>query len=436
MNFQESYNWLLSLSNMPRKEYMNDPRKCEWYLLRLQFFLNMLGNPEKKIPHYIHVTGTSGKGSTVAFLHNILHASGKKVGSTYSPHPSTILERWKIGNRYMSKKEFVDIIKIIKPKLDLYSAKTPYDMLSFFELTEVIGFVFFVRKKITHAVLEVACGGRYDASNIIPRKDIAIITNIGRDHIGIIGNNIQEIAYEKAGIIKKGSVVFTQEKNKAILDIIKNESEKTNAFFKPIKFEYKILQHTIEQTIFEYKKNLYTLYQPGEHQIKNAILCIEVSQQLGIEIPKIKKGLAKTSQPLRMEIVSHKPLLILDGAHNEDKIKSSVAALQLIQKPNQQIHLVVGFSADKQITKLVKLLATLKPASIAVTRNTVNPFRKVADPQDIRNKFKKLLPHTKFHIFLDPLDALKWSKKQAEKNDIILSTGSIFVSGEIRSKIK
>jgi len=116
MNFAEAYNYLLSFQNLPRKEYMNDPRHCQIYLKRLQFFLNILGNPEKKIPHYIHITGTSGKGSVVSFLHSILHSAGKKVGSTQSPHPTTILERWKIGNKDMSKKEFVDIITLIKPK--------------------------------------------------------------------------------------------------------------------------------------------------------------------------------------------------------------------------------------------------------------------------------------------------------------------------------
>ncbi|PIT86528.1 MAG: bifunctional folylpolyglutamate synthase/dihydrofolate synthase, partial [Candidatus Magasanikbacteria bacterium CG10_big_fil_rev_8_21_14_0_10_43_6] len=120
---------------------MNDPKSCDIYLKRLQFFLNMLGNPEKKIPHYIHVTGTSGKGSTTSFLHSILHASGKKVGSTYSPHPTYITERWKIDNRYMSKKEFVLLVGELKPLIDKYIQTTPYDMISFFELTEVIGFL-------------------------------------------------------------------------------------------------------------------------------------------------------------------------------------------------------------------------------------------------------------------------------------------------------
>jgi len=197
MNFTEAYNYILSLSNMPRMEYMKEGNMCDWYLKRMQFFLDLIGNPEKKIKHYIHVTGTSGKGSTVSFLHNILQADKRKVGSTYSPHPTIITERWKVGNSYMTKKEFVEIVKYLKPKLDEYLEKTPYDMLSFFELTEAIGFIFFAQKKVDWLVLEVACGGRYDSSNIIPYKDVAAITNIGLDHVGIIGISARKYAYQR-----------------------------------------------------------------------------------------------------------------------------------------------------------------------------------------------------------------------------------------------
>ncbi|PLX28472.1 hypothetical protein C0581_02205, partial [Candidatus Parcubacteria bacterium] len=309
MTFDQAYNWLLSLSNMPRKEYMSDPRKCGWYLKRLQFFLDILGNPEKKIPHYIHVTGTSGKGSTVSFLHSILHASGKKVGSTYSPHPTSITERWRIGNAYMTKREFVELIEYIKPKLDEYIRTTPYDMLSFFELTEAIGFVYFVKKKIQWCVLEVACGGRYDASNIIPHKDIAGITNIGLDHVGIIGNNKLEIAHEKAGIIKTNCTVFTSEKNKKIHNIIEAECKKKKV---------SLYTHSSRS------EKIFDLNVLGKHQIKNAELCFDIAKYLHISKKDIQTGLKNAHQPLRMEIVSQIPMIILDGAHNPDKIKSTV----------------------------------------------------------------------------------------------------------------
>jgi len=427
---------------MPRKEYMSDPTKCQWYLDRLQFFLNILGNPEKQIPHYIHVTGTSGKGSTVSFLHSILQANNKKVGSTYSPHPSIITERWKIGNNYMSKREFVELIEHIKPKLDEYTRTTPYDMLSFFELTEAIGFVYFARKKVDWLVMEVACGGRYDSSNVIPHKDVAVITNIGLDHVGIIGKNKEEIAYEKAGIIKQGCKVFTGEKDKKILEVIKKECTKKKTKLKIFNLKFsgnndaskeKIFKQCLNESIFNYDKHKYIIKVPGNHQIKNAVLCIEIAKSLGTPQNKIKQGLKNAHQPLRMEIVSYNPTVILDSAHNPDKIKSTVKTIKLLNSStNKPVRLVIGFSANKDIKSMLKALTTLNPKSIAITRNTTNIFRKVADPQKIQKQLKKLLQKTKTQIFLDPQDAFVYTKKTASKNDLILVTGSIFLSGELK----
>lgn len=420
---------------------MSDPRHCGWYLLRLQFFLNLIGNPERKIPHYIHVTGTSGKGSVTAFMHSILQASGKTVGSTYSPHPTVVTERWKVGNNYMTKKEFTEIVEYLKPKLDEYIAKTPYDMLSFFEVTEAIGLLFFVRKKVNWAVMEVACGGRTDSSNIIPWKDAAIITNIGVDHIGVLGRNKAEIAYEKAGIIKRNCAVFTGEKNKKMLNIIKRECKKQRVSLKISNFKFLISKQLPNESIFNYKGCEYSLPCLGTHQIKNAILCIEVAKHLKISQEIIRKGLRQAHQPLRMEIISKNPLIILDGAHNPDKMRTTVDTLHNYittslhhSDTRRNAHLLVGFSGDKNVAKMIRQLAALKPQTIAVTRNTTNPFRKVADPANVAKQFKKLLPNSKIKIFLNPSDALAWSKSKTKTGDILLVTGSIFVSGELRPK--
>ncbi len=434
MNFDQAYNYLLSLSNMPRKEYMNTPNTCDWYLKRTQYFLDMIGNPEKKIPHYIHVTGTSGKGSVTSFLHSILQASGKKVGSTYSPHPSCITERWRVGNKEMTKKEFADIVTELKPAFDKYIATTPYDMLSFFEITEVIGFIYFSRKKVDWVVLEVACGGRYDSSNIIPHKDVAVITNIGLDHVGIIGNNKEEIAYEKAGIISKGCDVFTTEKNKKILDIIEKEADTQKAHLhKILRPKYKVLNELLNKTVFSYQDDEYTLNINGAHQVTNAILCIEIAQHLGIKTMAIKKGISSAYQPLRMEIVSDRPLIILDGAHNVDKIKSTVGAITPLLKTKKDLHLIVGFSGNKQVNPMMKNLLSLKPKTVAITRSSTNHMRTVADPQDLEKYIKKLAPKTKTSIFLDPQDAYAWSKAQQKTSDVLLATGSIYMSGELRN---
>ena len=226
MNFASAYNYLLSLQNLRRQEYMATNKHAALHLQRLEFLLSLLDHPEKKIPHYIHVTGTSGKGSVCSYLHQILLANGKRVGSTASPHPHTILERWRVGRRIMRPVEFVRYVEILKPILDKYLRTTSLEPPSFFEITEAIGLLFFVEQRIEWAVMEVGCGGRYDSSNVIPNKDLAIITNIGLDHVGVIGNNKKEIAQEKAGIIKRGCWVLTNETNPQILPIFQKEIKK------------------------------------------------------------------------------------------------------------------------------------------------------------------------------------------------------------------
>jgi len=432
MTFEDAYNYTLSFNNLPRTEYMNDPKSCDIYLKRLQFFLNMLGNPEKKIPHYIHVTGTSGKGSTTSFLHSILHASGKKVGSTYSPHPTYITERWKIDNRYMSKKEFVLLVGELKPLIDKYIQTTPYDMISFFELTEVIGFLWFARNSVEWVVLEVACGGRFDSSNVIPYKDIAVITNIGLDHVGIIGNNKKEIAYEKAGIIKKGCAVFTSEKDPALVDIIQTECDTNGVPCHTADTIPEVVNVTQQGSDIIYHNTSYHIPILGEHQIDNAILCIQIAESLHIDTKTIQQGLRTVVQPLRMEPVSMHPLIILDGAHNVDKISSTVKTVQTFQDTVENIHLVLGFSADKNLEAMVHILMELQPHTVACTRNTINILRKVASPKDIQTLVQQYCPSAHTRLFLDPKDAFIWSNAQQEKQDLLLVTGSIFLSGEIR----
>jgi len=386
------------------------------------------------------VTGTSGKGSVTTYLHSILHAAGKRVGSTASPHPSIITERWKIGNKHMSKTEFAEIVTWLKPQLDEYIRTSPYDMLSFFELTEVIGFLYFKRHKIDWVILEVGCGGRYDSTNIIPHKDVAVITNIGLDHVGIIGNNKAEIAYEKSGIIKKGCAMFTSERDKKMIGIIEDECKKQKVDLKISNFKFQISNSSFDKTTFEYNEKFYTLSTIGPHQIKNAIRCIDSATHLGIPTKAIQKGLQKAKQPLRMEVISENPTVILDGAHNVDKIKSTVAAsLQVCKSASMQpdIHLIVGMSGNKELAKMVKHLATLNPKTIALTRTTTNAFRKTASLPELRKMFKKYCTNTPtIELFLDPMDAYTWTKKHAHKRDIILATGSIYMTGELRGKLK
>lgn len=435
MNYPEAEQFLLSLANLPRREYMINPKPCAVYLDRLQFFLNILDNPEKKIPHYIHVTGTSGKGSVCAFLQSILNAAGKPTGLYVSPHPIELTERWWIGNKKITKREFVIIVKELKPKLDEYIRRSPYDMLSHFDLTTAIAFYYFAKLKVEWAVIEAGCGGRYDSTNVMPYKDIAVITNVDLDHTEILGNTKKQIAHEKSGIIKSGCKVFSLEKNKKVLSVIAAECDKKRVTLQTPVAKFKILNSKITGADFIYRNESYHLKTFGHHQVENASLVIDIAKQLGLPQSAIKRGLAQAKQPLRLEIISQKPLIILDGAHNPDKIKSTIKTIKTLSLFNN-INLIISFSKNKDINSMVKQLITLNPALVACTRNTVNPFRKLADPADLAKLFKKLLPNATIQIFLDPYEAFSWTRQQTKINDIILVTGSIFLSGELKKYLR
>jgi len=440
MTFSEAEQFLYSLSNLPRKEYMINSKDCSEYLPRVQFFLDLLGNPEKKIPHYIHVTGTSGKGSTVHYIHSILHAAGKKVGSTTSPHPTSLTERWKIGNAYMSKKEFIDIIETFSPVLDEYIRTSPYDMLSYFDLTTAIALYYFAMKKVEWAVIEVGCGGTYDATNVIPYKDIAVITNVGLDHTQLLGKTKKEIAVRKAGIITGPCTVVTAEQSPAIRAILEMQAKKFTAPFQTIsKKQVETIVTDLTGTTCSYQGTEFHTTAIGAHQSMNASIAIHVARSIGIEEKSIIKGIQQATQPLRMEILSESPLIILDGAHNVDKIQTTVETLQALrdahpayQAKKSNLYIINGFSGDKDIHRMIQSLATLRPTAIACTRNTINPFRKVASPRDIADMWKKQTS-VPTDIFLHPKETIAWAQKKVTKHDILLITGSLFVSSEIQT---
>jgi len=435
MTFTEAEQLLYSLSNLPRKEYMSNHNDCSEYLPRVQFFLDLLGNPEKKIPHYIHVTGTSGKGSTVNYIHSILHAAGIHVGSTTSPHPTSITERWKIGGANMSRKEFVNVMETICPVLDEYLRTSPYDMLSFYDLTTIIALFYFAEKKVEWAVLEVGCGGTYDATNVIPYKDIAVITNVGLDHMALLGKTKKEIAVRKAGIVTGQCTVITGEQSPAIRNIIQEQADKQQAPIHAVsKKNVKEVHIDLSGTTFTYHEKKFHTKAIGAHQSMNAAIAIDVARAAKIDETYIQKGIEHATQPLRMEVLSEMPLIILDGAHNADKIRSTVETLRQLreQHPKGNIYIINGFSGDKNLKKMIPQLATLKPKTVACTRNTVNHFRKVASPHDIADTWSKYST-TKTEIFLQPKDALLWAQKHVKKHDILLVTGSLFVSSEIKS---
>jgi len=402
----------------------------DFYLKKMAWFLDLLGNPHRGMK-YVHVTGTSGKGSVSTMIQNILTASGKKTGLFTSPFPTTSIEKISIDGTYVYPDEFVGMVDELKPLIGKSADGCPWGRPSYFEIFMLMGFLHFKRKGCEWVVLEVGCGGRHDASNVIEKNEISVITNIGHDHMQIIGDTLEKIAFEKVGIVKEGSALFTTEKDEELLAIFKNECEQKNARMTTV-------PNMCESVV--YGGNRMKVRLPGieneidcklwgDHQARNISLAYAISKHLGISNESIVEGISKADLPCRFEIVRHEPLVILDGAHNKEKIKSTVSNLEKLEY--RKLFLVVGISETKEAEKILERI--IPKADYVVATNLV--YGKSVDPERLK---KMSTPFLKAGAVFETepalFEAANGVLEKAEKNDAILITGSFYVAGELRKK--
>lgn len=422
---------LYSYSNLNDKETYPKEVAQTLYKNRIAYLLKLLGNPHKKFK-YIHITGTSGKGSTANMCATILKNAGYKTGAYYSPHLTSFTERIQVNNKLISAPDTISIFKEIKKALHTYIQESPYGMPHFGELAFCMALLYFKKQKCSWVVVEAACGGRCDFTNVIPNPTITLITNIGHDHKQTLGPRMIDIAYEKAGIIKKGSYFFTTEKKKRYLDIFQSECKKVGAHYNVITEDPIIKESTIHKTSFIYNEKEYTVSLKGTHQAYNALLAINAAQQLKIPSEIVQKSLNNLSLPARFEIIQEAPYVILDGAHNPEKLASTLSAFKTLsstQKPRKR-WLICSFVQGKDITSFAKIFAP-EFDKIIITRHT-HTFRKALYPKALLSLLKKVYPETKPEYFLDPDEALNYVLKKAHKDDIILITGSLYFAGVAR----
>jgi len=354
-------------------------------------FLRIIGNPERKIKT-IHVAGTNGKGSVCAMISSVLAEAGFKVGMFTSPHLTKVNERIRFDNELISNDDFKRIANFI------YETEKKNNIsLTFFETLTVMAFIYFNEKKLDYAVMETGMGGRLDATNVA-KPIISVITNIGLEHRDILGNTIKDIAKEKAGIIKPNTTVVTNAKGKA-LSVIEKVAEKHNS------------RIIVAKNLKNIELNL-----KGEYQKENASTAFAVLKELGINKNIILRGLKKAYWPGRFEFMNKN--ILLDCAHNPDGIKALVKSIKKLNYKN--LIIVIGVMKDKNINSIAKKLEKLNPMVI-VTKASVSRSR---GPEEISGCFKRagVIPNLK--------NAIRHAVKKAEKDDIVLITGSIFVVGE------
>jgi len=407
--YRQSINYLESLFNLPQPDYLSTKSSRTLFLKRFSYFLNILGNPQIG-PQYIHIGGTSGKGSTANMIHSILTEAGKRTGLYTSPFPTTTIEKIKFRDLLISPDEFAGLMEKIKPAVDETYQKSPFGRPSYYEICTAIAFLYFKQKKCDYVVLEVGLGGRYDATNIIPAAKITVINLIDFDHTNLLGKTLREIAKEKAGIIKPKTTFFTIDENNG-----------------------QVLKYL--QTICRAKKAEFNLVSPqkkypinllGDHQQKNAALADAVGAKLGIKPSIINAGLQKTRLSCRMEMIQTNPKVILDGAHNRSKIKTTIETLKNLTY--KKLYLIISLTNERDASQVFKELFPLADYILATRYQSV--MKKCRPPLQLVKNVKT----NNYKIFLDPKMALKEALRRAGSNDLILVTGSFYLAGEIRKQ--
>ncbi len=393
---------------------------------------NFLDQPQQKFKS-IHVAGTNGKGSTSHMLAAIFQASGYKTGLYTSPHLKDFRERIKINGQEISKQFVVD-----------YSLKTmelaKEVQPSFFELTVGMAFDYFAQEKVDIAIIETGLGGRLDSTNII-QPLLSVITNIAYDHMDILGDTLEKIAFEKAGIIKPNTPVLIGEAIAATKPVFLLKAESQNS---PIYFSEEILsiaesQYFIDHLDVSYRHlktneiQSFSLDLNGAYQSKNArtVCCaVELLKGLGFELDADKTmGALRQTKKLtglkgRWQVLQQKPLLVADVAHNEDGIKQVLQQIDVAQIDTAQVHFVMGMVKDKDVEKVLTIMP--KNAHYYFTQAHIP---RALDKNILLEKAKTV--GLNGDIFENVNAAITAAKAKAEDESVIIVCGSVFLIGEM-----
>ena len=427
MNYQQTIEYLFSRLPMYsrigaaafKKDLTNTIILCEH-----------LENPHEKFKS-IHIAGTNGKGSVSHMLAAILQTAGYKTGLYTSPHLKDFRERIKVNGEEINEKFITGFTEKIKPLIEEIEP-------SFFEITVAMAFDYFAEQQVDVAVIEVGLGGRFDSTNIIT-PELSVITNIGWDHMNILGDSLEKIAFEKGGIIKTNVPVVIGEITPLTKSIFENIASEKNA---PLylatqerniegwKWEkHELIVEIAEKGKTDHKK--YHLDLPGIYQSKNLLAVLETCSVLkelkyNIDEEVIKQGLQKTKKLTglhgRWEVIHENPTIVLDVGHNEDGIKQIIQQIELTT--HHDLHIIIGMVKDKEIDTVLSLLP--HSANYYFTQAHIPRALQAEMLKEKAGEF-----NLKGKVILDVNEAIKQARSKAHKDDLILVCGSVFLVGEV-----
>jgi dihydrofolate synthase/folylpolyglutamate synthase len=431
LNYSQAEKYLNSFTNYEQIPGIFYARPG-YSLKHVEELLNRMGNPQL-VARTIHIAGTKGKGSVAAMIAKVLSSSGYKTGLYISPHLHTLRERISIDGSLISEAEFAAAMAEVKPFIESMKQDAAFRQLTYFEALTALAFAYFKKKQVDFQVLEVGLGGRLDATNVT-KPVVCIITSISLDHTQILGNSLEEIAREKAGIIKSGCwVVISPQPEEAasvISDICRESEAKVVQVGKDVTW-HKIggdLHH--QSLVIEGRRNNYQVSIPllGDFQLENAataVAALEILASAGFAISAagIAQGLAQVKWPGRFQILQQHPTVLVDGAHNVASMKRLVNNIKAYFA-HKRIFLVFGTSCDKDIPGIVNELVLLS-SQVIVTQAS---HSRAAPLSTLVAEFTKrgIEPETKETV----TEAISRALSLADRTDIICVTGSLFVVAE------
>ena len=394
-------------------------------LERIGELLEKLGNPQQGL-QFVHIAGTNGKGSCAAMTASVLKAAGYKTGLYTSPYLYRFNERMQINGKQIDDEVLAELVTRVKP-----AAEAMADHPTEFELMTAVALLWYAQEKCDVVVLEVGLGGRFDATNIIAAPACAVIMNIGLDHTAVLGDTVEQIAFEKAGIIKNGCPVVLFQQSESVTNVVRERCEQEGSAlvipdFSQIHSEF----DSLYGQSFTYKGEAYALPLLGSHQLKNAATVLEVVNVLRekgwkLEQTDVEHGLYAVSWPGRFELLSDEPLFVVDGGHNP-QCAQTVAENLLRYFPDKRRILLLGILKDKDYGGLTDILDPVTDEYICITPGSVRalPAAELADHLKRYNKSVAVCDSIQ--------DGVTLALDRSDEDSVVCAVGSLYSVGEIR----
>lgn len=394
-------------------------------LERVSALLGRLGHPERKT-RFVHVAGTNGKGSTSVMTASALSACGYKTGLYTSPHLARVNERMRLDGAEIPDGEFARVVSALAS-----AAEGLAEPCTEFELLTAAALLWFAEAGADIAVLEVGMGGRFDATNVIPRSECAVITNIGLDHTAVLGDTVEAIAAEKAGIFKGGRAV-SYEQTESVAAVLRSAAAKTGTELTFADFsKIEPLSDSVEGQRFRFEGEEYSIRLLGAHQLKNAavaLTALDTLRRSGWDLPAegVRKGLAAAVWPARFELVERAPLFVVDGGHNPQCVAATAEAIRRYM-PGGHCVILMGVLADKNWSAMIDILADVAEGFVCAAPDSPRAL----PAADLGAELLRRGLHAE--VCSSVPEAVEAAKALAGPGGAVCSVGSLYMSGAVRA---